>query len=365
MEGSSCADDCNPARILEHLAPRMRALFTSTAALVVALGLPAASAGAAPARSSSLGWVRGPGAEGCLGTRALAEAVEARLGRQVFVSAARAEVAVEGQIERGPAGAWRASIAVAGEGGRVLGTRELLREAASCRELDEQLVLVIAVMIDPDAALHAPPLPAVAPAPAVIVHRELVPVPVPYTAPPRAAPPRPEPFRAGIHLGAVFALGLLPEPGVGLALRGRLTPPRWPTFELGGALWAANQAESGGVGARFSLAEGFVTGCAPAVTALGFELSGCLGLRAGVLRVGGFGFDLAQSPERPTFAASLEGRVRRRLVGPLVLAVGPGLLAPIVRDRFFYSVDAGPRLQVFRMAPLAGTLEATLGLEFP
>ncbi|MFS8067754.1 MAG: hypothetical protein ACMG6S_15425, partial [Byssovorax sp.] len=61
----------------------MRTRFTSTAALTVALGLLAVNAGAAPARSSSLGWVRGAGAEGCIGTRALAEAVEARLGRQV------------------------------------------------------------------------------------------------------------------------------------------------------------------------------------------------------------------------------------------------------------------------------------------
>ena len=340
----------------------MRTRFTLTAALTVALVLLAANAGAAPSRSSSLGWVRGAGAEGCIGTRALAVAVEARLGRQVFVSAARADVAVEGQIERGPAGAWRATISVAGEGGRVLGTRELLRDAASCRELDEQLVLVIAVMIDPDAALRAAPLPLVtpapSPAPAVIVQRELV--PVPYVAPPRL-----DPWRTGLHLGAVFALGLLPKPGVGLALRGRITPPRWPTFEIGGAIWSANQAESGGVGARFTLAEGFAAACTPALAALGLELGGCLGARAGVIRVGGFGFNLAQDHERPTFAASLEGRVRRRIAGPLTLALSPGLLVPFVRDRFFYSEQAGQKLEVFRMSPLVGTLEVTLGLEFP
>jgi hypothetical protein len=338
----------------------MRTRSTFTAALTVALGLSTANAAAAPSRSSSLGWVRGAGAEECLGTRALAEAVEARLGRQVFVSAARADVAVEGQIERSPAGAWRATIALAGEGGRVLGTRELVRDAASCRDLDEQIVLVIAVMIDPVAALHAAPPPTVTPyvAPTVIVQRELVPVPY-------VAPPRPDPWRSGLHLGAVFALGLLPEPGVGLALRGRITPPRWPTLEIGGAIWSANQAESGGVGARFSLAEGLAAVCAPAVAALGLTLGGCLGARAGVIRVSGFGFALAQDHERPTFAASLEGRVLRRLVGPLALGVSPGLLVPFVRDRFFYNEQAGQKLEVFRMSPLVGTLEVTLGLEFP
>jgi hypothetical protein len=341
---------------------RGRTPFTAATALTVALGLTAANAEATEARSSSLGWVRGAGAEGCIGTRALAEAVEARLGRQVFVSAARAEVAVEGQIERGPAGEWRAQISIAGERGRVLGTRELRSEAASCRELDEQLALVIAVMIDPDSALRAAPPPFVAPppviAPAVIVQRELVPVPY-------VAPPRPDPWRAGLHVGAVFSLGLLPNPGVGLALRGRVTPPRWPAIELGAAIWSANQAESGGVGARFTLAEGLVSACPLAMSAFGIELGGCLGVHVGAMQIGGFGFDLAQDHERPTFGASLEGRVRRRLAGPLVVSLGPGLLVPIVRDRFFYSGPAGQKLEVFRMAPLIGTLEATLGLEFP
>jgi hypothetical protein len=340
----------------------MRTLLLATT-LIVALGLTAADADAAEARSSSLGWVRGPNAAECIGTRALAEAVEARLGRPVFVSAARADVAVEGQIERGPAGEWRAAISIAGEGGHVLGTRDLRSGSTSCRDLDEQLALVIAVMIDPDAAFRPAPLVAPTPvvAPAVIVQRELV--PVPYFAPP--LPDRR--WRAGLHLGAVFALGLLPNPGVGVALRGRVTPPRWPAIEVGAAIWAANQAESGGIGARFSLVEAVASLCPLAVSglALGVELGGCLGVRGGVIRGGGFGFDLIEDHERPTFAASLEGRVRRRIAGPVVLALGPGLLVPFVRDRFYFSGPIGQKLEVFRMAPLVGTLEITLGLEFP
>ena len=272
-------------------------------------------------------------------------------------------MAVEGLIERGPTGAWRATISLAGEGGRLLGTRELVRDAVSCRELDEPLALVIAVMIDPDAALRPPPPPAPVPpapvvAPPVIVQRELI--PIPYVAPPRLTP-----WRAGLDLGATFALGLLPNPGAGIALRGRITPPRWPTFELGGAIWAANQAESGGIGAKFSLVEGFLSVCPLATSTLGFELGACLGARVGAIRAGGFGFDLTQEQERPTFAGSLEGRVRRRIVGPLVVSISPGLLVPFVRDRFFYSEASGQKLEVFRMSPVVGTLEATLGVEFP
>jgi hypothetical protein len=343
---------------------RPRSRFTPV--LIAALGLVAANAQAAPARSSSLGWVRGAGADDCIGTRALAEAVEIRIGRQVFVSAARADVAVEGQIERGPAGAWRATIAIAGEGGRVLGTRELLREAASCRELDEQLALVIAVMIDPDAAIHAPPLPVVAPpppvAPAPIAPRELAPMPMPI---PYVAPPAPEPWRAGLHVGVAASIGLLPNVGVGLALRGRVKPPGFPALELGATIWSANQAESGGVGARFTLVEGLAAACPLATSAAGFELGACLGVRAGAMHSGGFGFALVEDSERPTFGLTLDGRVRRRIAGPLVLAIGPGLLVPIVRDRFFFTGATGEKLEVFRMAPLIGILEATLGVELP
>ena len=332
----------------------MRALFPSAAALLVALGLPFARAEAAEARSSSLGWVRGANAAECIGTRALAQAVEARLGRPVFVSAAHADLAVEGQIERGPTGEWRAAISIEDEGGHALGTRDLRSGSASCHDLDEQLALVIAVMIDPDAAFR--PATPLAP-PAVVVPRAIVAVPP-------LAPPLPERWRGGLHLGAVVALGLLPHPSVGVVVRGRVTPPRWPTLEVGAAIWAANQAESSGVGARFSLTEGFASLCPLHVDALGVGLDTCLGVRGGVIRVGGFGFALTEAHERPTVAASLEGRVRRRLAGPLVLALAPGLLAPLVRDHFYFLGAADQKLEVFRMAPLVGSLEITLGLEF-
>jgi hypothetical protein len=276
------------------------------------------------------------------------------------VSAARADVAVEGQIERGPAGEWRATIAVADEAGRVLGTRELRSEALSCRDLDEQLALVIAVMIDPDAAMHAPPSPFVAPMPPV------VPAPIPARiASPNFIVASPAPLRVGLHVGLALSLGLLPNVGAGVALRGRVAPAGWPALELGAAIWSANQAQSSATGATFKLVEGFAAACPRLTSVVGFQLDACLGVRAGVIQSGGFGFDLVEVHERPTFGPTLEGRLRRVIVGPLVVTIGPGLLAPIVRDRFFFTGPGGAKLEVFRMAPLAFTLEATLGVEFP
>lgn len=329
-------------------------------ALTAALGLLAASLGsvdadaAPPAGASSLGWVRHPGAETCIGSRALAEAVEARLGRPVFGSAAQADLAIEGRIEREPGGAWRAVIAVAGADEVALGTRELRSEAPSCHALDAELALVIAVMLDPQADLR----PAPAPAPAVVARPALI--AIPYRLPPPA-----EPWRGGLQAGAVFSLGLLPGPGVGLSVRGRLTPPRWPAIELGGALWLPGQAATGSRGTRLALVEGLVALCPLRTSASGFDLGACAEIRIGQIRSGGFGFNLSFDQERPTVAPSLEGQLRRRLVGPLVAGLGLGLLVPIVRDRFYYGVSGGQKLEVFRMSLLAGTLEATLGVELP
>src|SRR5207249_5003 len=110
---------------------------------------------------------------------ALARSVEERLGRHVFVSAAEADVSVEGRIEKRAAhatSAWHAVITIRDSKGALLGTRELDRTDPSCASMNEPLALVIAVMIDPEAKLSStptpiPPAPAPAPAP--------VPVPAP------------------------------------------------------------------------------------------------------------------------------------------------------------------------------------------
>src|SRR5205085_2531060 len=119
---------------------------------------------AAPAeRTSSLAWVRAEGADGCIGGRDLADAVERILGRRVFVSASAAEVAVEGHVDRAASG-WKATLRISGDHGAVLGSRELESHTPDCREMDRALAFVIAVMIDPDAA-DRPPSPIPAPAP--------------------------------------------------------------------------------------------------------------------------------------------------------------------------------------------------------
>src|SRR4051794_29209242 len=106
-----------------------------------------ATSRAAPVKSSSLSWTRLPGAEECVATRELARAVERKLGRSVFVSAADAELAVEGRVERAAPRGWRATIVVTRADGVTVGRRELHVAGGKCALLDESLVLVVALMI--------------------------------------------------------------------------------------------------------------------------------------------------------------------------------------------------------------------------
>jgi len=320
---------------------------------LVAASVASSVAHAEPAaRTSSLSWVRLPGAEGCIGSRALAVAVERRLHREVFVPPARAAVAFEGRVERtaAPEG-FRAVITVSNEAGVVLGTREMRSGAPSCRAMDDDLALVVAVMIDPDAAL-GPPQP-LAPAPAPVA-----PPPAWEGALPKAGPAPPS-WRVSLQAGGAAMLGLMPRTSAGVLLRSHVEPPRFWAFEVGGVIFPSVEATQGTVSAGFQIAEGFVSACPLTVRALGAALSACAGVQVGSIRALGTGLQAEQA----LFNVAVEGRVHRRLWGPLVAGVGLGLVAPVLRARFSYPAQGGAEL--FSMAPVAGAVDLSLGVEFP
>ena len=122
-------------------------------ALTVLLALlPLATPDAAGAQSkSALSWLRAPGAESCIGTVELGKRVE-RLVGPMLVPAPEGQVSVEGRIAPAARG-FAAEITIADARGTILGTRQLKSENADCRAIDEPLAFVIAVAIDPNAAL--------------------------------------------------------------------------------------------------------------------------------------------------------------------------------------------------------------------
>jgi hypothetical protein len=179
---------------------------------------------------SALSWVRESGAEQCIGAVELGQRVE-RLVGPMLVAAPAGQVSVEGRIARVKSG-FAAQIVVSDAQGAVLGTRELDSPGDDCRAIDDKLVFVIAVAIDPNAALASlpgelsqedaagtdlladlraqPPRPAAAAAPMA-----------PAKPSPRAAGNQPTPappsdaFRFSAAIELSLGLGALMKPSVG------------------------------------------------------------------------------------------------------------------------------------------------------
>ncbi len=311
--------------------------------------------------TSSLSWVRLAGAEECVGTQDLARDVEQRLGRSVFVSAAHADVSVEGHVEpRADGPGWQAAITVRDAKGALLGTRELARRDSSCAEMREPIALVIAVMIDPDATVSPGPREAPPSRPAILLAEG----PVVGAAPslPRGAPWR---FDAGASI--IGGAGLLPNPGIGVSGGGLLEPPHLPALLGFGAIWFDNSASTAGPGVEtFSLA--FLGGGICPLTTHGDRIHGYLcGVgHLGLLKSRGSGFEVPLSDGQRVFlAGALEGRLTLRVFGPLTARAGLSLVVPIVRHAFTYRQPSGAEVETFRMAPVAATADLGFGVVLP
>lgn len=334
----------------------------------------AAAADKPPPRTSSLSFIRLPGADGCVSTQDLARDVEGRLGRPVFVSPARADVSIEGHIAPLPKRAgFKATIILRDVTGAHLGTRELTRSDASCADMRDPLALVIAVMIDPDAALERPPAetpreeappPAAAPAPAPALSPSSAPVP---PAPPPPVARAEEPWRLDAGASGALAVGLLPDLAPGLHVDGLLTPPRFVPLLVFGQVWLDDTTPAGSPGhVTFSLLEGGAGLCPLAHRAARWSLYGCAAGQLGALEARGERFDVAQPAQRKLYlAGAVAARLSVRLAGPFAFRFGAGGVVPVQRDTFVYRRSDGTSGEVFRPAPVALVMDAGLGVLFP
>lgn len=335
---------------------------------------------AADAKTSSLSWLRMPGADKCVATQPLARAVEERLGRAVFVSASQADLSVEGRIEKRPAGGWHAVITVRDASGKTLGTRELDRPDASCDAMTEPLALVVAVMIDPDAALRPKPAPSPGPAtePAPIATPAPAPAPAPIPEAPlqspsadRPAPPPPRPpsdpwrFEGGVQ--ATLNHGLAPSLAPGGGVQAILYPPGGVPIGFRGytTLFLPTEAEKDGARATFDMIYGGGTIC-PTLR-LRVSLLGCLGGQLGLLRPRsetanrGIGEELL-----PILNAVAELRLHVPLVAPIAAAAGVSAGLPILRPEVRYQRSNGAGSdRLHKAEPYMLTADVGIGFFFP
>jgi hypothetical protein len=352
-------------------------------------------------RTSSLSWVRLSGTEDCISTQALAEGVERRLGRRVFVSASQADLSLEGHVERvNRSNEYVATLVVSDRAGRVLGRRTLRVAGEKCGALEASLVLVIAIAIDPGARLSAEPGPDrdLSPEAERMLSqlglpelteqqiRDQLAVPDPDAirpsvaaspAPPtraRAASsahdsPKTEPAadtRVRIGIGANAELGVLPNLALGAVLGVTLTPTWfWQTeIWITGLLPQREQAGRTAGVARFSFWAGGLAICPPLMPERSIELHACAGARAGVLSARGSAFAETLSHSGAWLEPTLYGGLLVRITGAWSLHTRLGFGVPIVRDTFAYTDELGRVQRLHRARGVGGRVETGLGVSF-
>lgn len=320
-----------------------------------------------PRRTSTLSWVRLPGAERCVGPVELAAAVEARLGRVVFAPVSRAELAVEGRIEPRDGG-FAAALSVSDREGRRLGQRELASKQPDCRAMDRALVLVTSLLIDPDAPLGTEAeSPRGAPSgpndPPPLERAETSTAPARPT--PRASPPSaPVPLWGAVGLEGVVATGQLPWPSFGgtlaLALgmqdglRGRVTA----VFGHGGAETAA------GSPAAFTLLAGGAAACFAGMPRGDLSVGACAGGEIGGLLAAAAALS-GEQDRSALWAAAVVGIHAELLLHRHWLLRGAVELGlPLRRDRFTYVDGAGVERVLFEPSPVLVRLGLGLGFRF-
>lgn len=339
--------------------------IVAAAILAAALSPRSARAQGAPPRTASLSWVRPPEAEECVSTRALARAVDERLGRRVIVSASEADLSVEGSVERvADPPSYRAVVTLRDADGRSLGSREISSTGPGCDSLRAPLAVVIAVLIDPEATLSprkpAPPAPPPPPPPA--------PAPAPTaSAPPRPCPPPPpDPWQASAWAGAVTGLGMLPSIGIGATVGARITPPRFWGIELYGTFWAPQRrAVDRGASVSFALAYGGIGLCPIALGSAGVAFSACLGARFGSLRATPSGFDVERPHEQLVADVTATGRLTIPFTRRFGVLVGLAVAAATRRDDVRYEGPSGAEVSLFRPAPVSAAGDLAFGVRFP
>jgi hypothetical protein len=344
---------------------------------------------AEPTRGPALNWVRLPGAEGCITAAELARRVEARLERSVFVLAQDAELAFDGYVQpRAIGGGFAAHLAVSNARGEVLGARDVESAEASCRALDDALVLITALTLfpgdfglssggipldeDTNARLHAlfgdepseldpASLPPAAVAPAAAT------VPAPRAELAAQAEHDAPRTRVALEAAPVLAIGVLP--GAALGVNAELTvrfPELWPVRAAFGHFFErdarAERLSSGS--ASFERNELMLLLCPVSpIETLAFEL--CTGAAFGVMSVTSEGF-ADGGIEASDLVLDLAGQVGARFSfwGGVLARASLTATLPIVQRNYEYQALDAASEPIFRSAQVGLRAQIGVGAEF-
>lgn len=343
-----------------------------------------------------LNWLRLSGAEDCLSAAELADKVEVRVGRTLFVATTEAELFVDGSVtgvvRRDASGhasgrLFDIKLQVSRPGGEVLGERVLQIEGESCAAIDDAVSLVIAVTLYPRSSLVVAGIP-LEPTTAASLHSLFGDEPTdpdPSSLPSTVAferAVRSQPKRKAKSLPAVEGSGAVSGvqlsidaigagevgqlPDVRFAVGGyfRVFPRSLMPVEAGAAYYlTSTDAVPEGGSVRFELMTVSLTGCP--WTFLSKDLRGCLGLEGGIL--GATPRNLAVTARRtidPVLNIIFAAIYRPQIVGPLHLRAGLTVGVPVLQHEFLYQARDGSSATLFQTSQIQGRADLGLGMSF-
>jgi hypothetical protein len=305
-----------------------RALLPLVAALgaTTAVALATRGAGADEPRRVELAWIADPS---CPSGEAVVSAVE----RLVRGSPPREVVVARGEVVH--EGSWRVSLET--RSGDRLGKRTI--EAASCEQLADATALILALMIDPSAALRQPePGAPHPPAPPPVAGEASRPAPEPpVPAPPEPRPPRP---RASLFLAvaAVGDVGTLPAPAIGASASGGLSAGAYRfTVDIGAfPVQESRLVQHPQDGADFRLITGALVACRSWIAFWRVHAGPCLGAELDALWAQGFGVDRPRGGLARWGALLGGGLVEAPVAGPASVELRVAGTVPFARPPFYF-----------------------------
>jgi hypothetical protein len=259
----------------------------------------------------------------------------------------------------------------------LLGRRTVRSGNPNCRSLDDQIAFVIAVAIDPNAALaELPGELADDTHPEAELLQDLQahpPHPAPLPASEHAAKPgaraaeTTEPhndieWRFGGSLGAAAGLGMMPRASAGATAALSVWTDAWSHHLRGTYWWPQRTVISAGNEVEFGLPELALVTCPQVWAGADFHLAGCAGLAVARMTVDPRGFD-GTAHARWVLGPQLSVRLARTLTGPLGIVFWVSAESLWPRHRIDYELSGEP--QTIRQLPVVmGRADLSLELRF-
>ena len=274
-------------------------------------------------------------------------------------------MSIEGRVVRtgsGNAARYRATVGGTRRDGTPIGTREVTSETSDCRRLDDSLVLVIALMIDPDALTPTPPPPPPTPPTTVVthevVHERVIIRDIDHE------PAAKDPWIIQGALTGTASIARLPgvAPGVGAAMR--FGPNALTAFEISFGVLPSQTLDVSGQAVSYTLIEGGLAFCPSVAFGPRVELGGCAGLRLGEIRSQGQGFSTNKEVDRGLADIALGPRFTATLGGPIFALASAAAVVPLVRQETSVSKANGTEMVLDRRSALGAELVIGAGIHF-